>query len=249
MQDGRTAAGQDEHLEWSFGNTDWWVVRCAGVPGRPEAGPARTRFCCTYWKPVFRYVRRAGHSLEDAQDLTQEFFARLLERNTLLSADPEKGKFRSFLLTLLKRFLADQWDREHCQKRGSGMGMVSLDSGDTEFRRRLEPVDKLNPETICERNWARSLLDEACVQLDRTGSAIGMEGKFEALKALVLCDGEMSYADTARKLQLTEANVKVMVYRLRQRLRQLLRAAIEKSGTPRTQVDQELHDLYTVLSQ
>jgi len=187
--------------------------------------------------------------LEDAQDLTQEFFARLLEKNLVLSADREKGKFRSFLITLLKRFLADQWDREHCQKRGGHRRMVSLDSGDTEFRRRLEPVDESNPERICEQNWARSLVDEAFGELQREWTTNGMELTFEVMKSLVLGEGEMSYTGAARKLGLTETNVKVTVYRLRQRLREHLRAAIKKSGTPWMQVAEEFHDLYAVLSQ
>jgi len=127
--------------------------------------------------------------------------------------------------------------------------MISLDSGDTEFRRRLEPVDELNPETICERTWARSLLHDALAELERECDAKGMKTTFEELKSLLLCEGELTYADTAHKLQLTEANVKVTVHRLRQRLRELLRAAIEKTGTPRLQVDLELHDLYSVLTQ
>lgn len=231
----------------SFGNTDWWVVRRAAEVGQPEADPARARLCQAYWDPVFRYVRRVGHSVEDSQDLTQEFFTRLLERNTMRSADSEKGKFRSFLLTLLKRFLADEWDRERCQKRGAGQPLVSLDAGDTEFRRRLEPVDELNPEQICERNWARSLFDEALEHLENECAATGTQPAFAELKALVLCESAISYAATAQNLALTEANVKVTVYRLRQRLRELLKAALEKSGTPTNQVDAELHDLFTVL--
>lgn len=249
MQDSRLPLGLHEAHAASFGNTDWWMVRCAGQSGRAEADRARGRLCQTYWQPVFRYVRRAGHSLEDAQDLTQEFFARLLKRNSLFSADRHKGKFRSFLLTLLKRFLADQWDREHCQKRGGGRQMVSLDSGDTAFRRRLEPVDEQNPEMICERNWARLLLEKAFEQLEQECAAYGVAETFDVLKSLVICEGKLSYAATAQQLELTEANVKVTVYRMRQRLREILKATIEKSGTPAVQVKAELHNLYVVLTQ
>lgn len=247
MQERHVAPGSEGACGWSFGNTDWWVVRCAGREN-PEAEIARTRLCQSYWRPVFRYVRKLGYSFEDAEDLTQGFFARLLEKNALVAADREKGKFRSFLLTLLKRFLADQRDWEHSQKRGGSAGMVSLDSGDTKFRQRLEPIEQMNPSKICERKWVALLLDRALEELACECATNGKDRIFDALKPLVMAEGEMSYAVTARKLELTEANVKVMVHRLRGRLRELLVAEIEASGTPVDQVGAELRELYTILS-
>lgn len=213
----------------SFGNTDWWVVRQAGRPEQPEADPARARLCQAYWKPIFRHVLHAGYSWHDAEDLTQEFFARVLSRNSIHGAVQEKGKFRSFLLTLLKRFLADQLDRERCQKRGGGAAVISLDSGDTEFRCRLEPVDRLDPGTLYEREWAESVLREALAQLERECAANGKPRIYQGLKALVTGEGEASCAEAAAALHLSESNVRVSVHRLRRRLRQLLEHALEQS--------------------
>src|SRR5437762_1313424 len=142
----------------SFDHTNWFTVRQASAPASPQSDAARSSFCQTYWYPIYVYVRRQGRSPEDAQDLTQEFFARLFQKNYLQSADREKGKFRSFLLTMLKRFLADQWDRATRQKRGGGKQFVSLEAQDTEFRYKTEPADDETPETAFERRWAASLL-------------------------------------------------------------------------------------------
>src|SRR5438552_9451394 len=125
----------------SFEHTNWFTVRKAGSPESPEADAARDYLSQAYWHPIYFYVRRLGHSPEDAQDLTQEFFARIWQKNYLQAADSQKGKFRSFLLTMLKRFLADQWDRANRLKRGGGQETVSLDELDTEFRHRSEPAD------------------------------------------------------------------------------------------------------------
>jgi RNA polymerase sigma factor (sigma-70 family) len=226
--------GLSEASEGSFGNTDWWMVRQAGRPGQPEADPARSSLCQAYWKPVFHYILRAGHPWHDAQDLTQEFFARVLERNSLHTAAREKGRFRSFVLTLLKRFLADQCARDRCQKRGGGTPVFSLDSGDTEFRRRLEPIDRLDPETICEREWVASLVQDALARVELECASRGRAEVFRGMKGLITGDGEVSCAEVAAKLHLSEANVRVIVHRLRQRLRQLLSYALAEAGSPRT---------------
>jgi RNA polymerase sigma-70 factor (ECF subfamily) len=205
------------------------VVRQAGRPEKPEADPARARLCQAYWKPIFRHVLHAGYSWHDAEDLTQEFFARVLSRNSLHSAAQEKGKFRSFLLTLLKRFLVDQFERERCRKRGGGAAVISLDSGDTEFRRRLEPIDRLDPGTLCEREWADSVLRQALRQLERECAAHGKLQIYQGLKALMMGEDDASCAETAAALHLGETNVRVTVHRLRRRLRQLVEHAMEQS--------------------
>ncbi len=213
----------------SFGNTDWWVVRQAGQPERPQADPARAQLCQAYWKPIFRHVLRAGYSWHDAEDLTQEFFARVLSRNWLHRAAQEKGKFRSFLLTLLKRFLADQLDHERCRKRGGGAAVISLDSGDTDFRRRLEPAERRDPGILYEREWADSVLREALAQLEQEYAARGKVRVYRGLKALVTGDDDASCAETAAALHLSETNVRVTVHRLRRRLRQLVEHALKES--------------------
>lgn len=206
----------------SFGNTDWWTVRQAAHPEHPEADPARSRLCQAYWKPIFRHILHAGYSWHDAEDLTQEFFARLLLRNPLHTAAKEKGKFRSFLLTLLKRFLADQRDRESCQKRGGRARPISLDSGDTEFRRRVEPVDLQDPRTLSERRWVDSVLRQALAQMEQECASRGKAQVYQRLKSLVMGEAEASCAEAAAALHLSETNVRVTVHRLRRRLRQLL---------------------------
>lgn len=230
--------------EGSFGNTDWWMVCQAGQPDQPEADPARSQLCQTYWKPVFQHILRAGYPWHDAQDLTQEFFARVLRRNSLHTATREKGKFRSFLLTLLKRFLADQRDHDGCQKRGGHAAVISLDSGDTEFRSRLEPVDRLDPETICERAWVKAVLQSALARLEQECALRGRAQAFLELKSLVTGDAEASYAQAAAILHLSEANVRVTVHRLRLRLRQLLSDALGESGTLGAGAKQCLLELY-----
>src|SRR6266700_1152362 len=130
----------------SFEHTNWFAVRKAGTPASPENDAARTSIYQTYWYPIYFYIRKLRRGPEDSQDLTQEFFTRVFEKNYLQSADRQKGKFRSFLLTMLKRFLADEWDKSQRQKRGGGKEMISLEEQDTEFRYRAEPEDDLTPD-------------------------------------------------------------------------------------------------------
>ena len=146
-----------EKQAW-FDATSWTVVRQAGQPTSPEADAARAKLCQAYWYPLYFYVRRLGHNPQDAQDLTQEFFARLLEKNYFEIADREKGKFRSFLLLLLKRFLASEWARARRQKRGGGLELLPLDPERTENRYAAEPADELSPDKAFERRWAQTLL-------------------------------------------------------------------------------------------
>ena len=222
MEQTCSVVGVNEASGSWFGNTDWWVVRKAGRVDDPEADPARSILYREYWSPVFHHVLRSGYRWHDAQDLTQEFFSRLLKQNSLRTATREKGKFRSFLLTLLKRFLADQRDREQCQKRGGGAQVISLNEGDTEFRRRNEPASQLDPEMICERHWVESLLEQAIAQLKQECETSGKAEVFRHLRPLITEDGDVSYAATAASLQMREATVRVMVHRLRRRLGKLL---------------------------
>jgi RNA polymerase sigma factor (sigma-70 family) len=222
MQENGPSFSMPREYEPSFGNTEGWVLRQARRPAEPESDPARSRLCSVYWPPVFRFILRSGYSWHDAEDLTQEFFSRVLEHNSLRTAAQEKGKFRSFLVTLLKRFLADQRDRVRCQKRGGGARTISLDEGDTEFRRRIEPKSELDPERICERHWVDSLLQDAMARLERECAANGKSKIFQELKDLVTGDKDLSYAELSATLRLSQANVRVIVHRFRRRLRQLL---------------------------
>jgi len=226
MGQSRSSFSVNESSGTWFGNTDWFVVRQAGHPETPESDPARSTLCREYWNPVFHQVLRFGYGWHDAQDLTQEFFSRLLKQNSLQTATSEKGKFRSFLLTLLKRFLADQRDREHCQKRGGHARLISLSEGDTEFRQRNEPVSELDPQTLCERHWVESLLEDALAQLERECADSGKAEVFHKLKPLITGEDEAGYAAAAAALQLREPTVRVTVHRLRRRLRKLLSQAV-----------------------
>ena len=226
MEQSCSPFGVSESSGTWFGNTDWFVVRQAGRPETPESDPARSTLCREYWNPVFHQVLRFGYGWHDAQDLTQEFFSRLLNRNSLQDANSEKGKFRSFLLTLLKRFLADQRDREHSQKRGGQAQLISLSEGDTEFRQRNEPVSELDPQTLCERHWVESLLEAALAQLEQECADSGKAEAFRQLKPLITGEDEAGYAAAAAALQLREPTLRVTVHRLRRRLRRLLSESV-----------------------
>jgi DNA-directed RNA polymerase specialized sigma24 family protein len=152
-------------MDQRFTTTHWSVVLAAGQGSAPGAQEALERLCQTYWYPLYAYVRRKGYGAEDAQDLTQEFFARLLARNYLRVADRNKGRFRSFLLGSLEHFLAREWTKARAQKRGGGHRVLSLDGADAENRYLLEPVHDLTPERIFERRWATTLLEQAMSRL------------------------------------------------------------------------------------
>ena len=230
-----------------FGDTDWWVVSKAGQPKLAQADAARASLCRAYWHPVYWYIRRTGYGHEDAQDLTQDFFARLLERNYMQAADRAKGRFRSYLLLLLKRFLADQWDRTQRQKRGGGVPAISMDGGHTEFFRRHEPADSRTPDQVFDHLWAESLLQQALQRLEQECVAAGKDHLFQELKAYVTGDTEATCAATALKLGMTVSNLKVTVHRLRERYRELLRAEIARTAATAEEVEEELRDLYAAL--
>ena len=194
-----------------FATTHWTLVLSAGGHGgeaagghSPEARQALATLCESYWFPLYAFVRRAGHSVEDSQDLTQEFFARLLAQRPLANVDREKGKFRSFLLGALKHFLADQRDRACAQKRGGGRTIVSFDSLDAESRYRAEPGQGLTPEKMFEKQWALSLLDQVLSRLDAELAAEGKSALFEALKDTLIGARPSSYAAIGAKLGMTE---------------------------------------------
>jgi len=233
----------------AFVTTHWSVVVKAGLSNTPRAHQALSHLCETYWYPLYTYVRKRGYSPEDAQDRTQEFFARLLERNWVADADQEKGRFRSFLLTAMTRFLADEWDKARAQKRGGGVPPVPLQFDMAETRYGIEPADNLTPERSFERRWALTLLEEV---LKRLQAEYGEEDRANLFAALNPClVGERTsqpYAELATRLGMTEAAVKSAVHRLRQRYRQLLRDEIAQTVASPDEVDEELRQLFAVLA-
>lgn len=232
-----------------FVTTHWSAVLSAGRSDSTRAQAALAGLCETYWYPLYVYVRRRGYGPEDAQDLTQEFFARLLEHNWLAQADRQRGRFRTFLLAALSHFLANEWDKARAQKRGGTVQMVALQLDTAETRYGHEPPDPLTPEQSFERRWALALLDRVLTLLQTENNAPEKRESFETLKPCLLGDREhQPYALLATKLGLTEGAVKVAVHRLRQRYRQLLREEIAHTVATPAEVGEELRYLVKVLA-
>jgi RNA polymerase sigma factor (sigma-70 family) len=233
----------------AFVTTRWSVVVTAGGRDTTRADEALAKLCQTYWYPLYAYVRRRGHSPEDAQDLTQAFFARLLERNWVAAADRQKGRFRSFLLSALNHFLADEWDKARAQKRGGGRTPVPLKFDTAETRYGHEPVDNVTPEQSYERRWALTLLDEVLKRLQTEYEQEGRAELFAELNPCLIGDRtSQPYAELAVKLGVTEGAVKSAVHRLRQRYRQLLRDEIAQTVAEPGELNEELQHLFRTLS-
>ena len=232
-----------------FQTTHWSVVLAAGQLATPHAEAALESLCRSYWYPLYVYVRRQGHRPEDAQDLTQEFFGRLLEKEYLSLADAGRGRFRSFLLKSLQHFLVNEWVRGQAQKRGGGQKVLPLDEEAAERIYQQEMSSPLPAESLYDKRWAVTLLDRA---MDRLGADYATAGKrelFEHLKRLLLTEssGEI-YRETSRQSGLSEGAVKVAVHRLRQRFRDAVRAEIAQTVATPEEVDEELRCLMTAMS-
>ena len=230
-----------------FATTHWSVVVSAGGSRSAEVERALAVLCENYWFPLYAFARRAGYSAEDAEDLTQEFFARLLVQRFFTKADREKGKFRTFLLAALKHFLADQRDRAHAQKRGGSRTVISLDGLDAETRYGLEPVSSLTPEKMFEKQWALSLLEHVLSRLHAEMAAEGKSALFEALKDTLTGVRSIAYAAIGTQLGMTEGAVKVAVHRLRRRYRDLLREQITETVTSPDEIGDEIRYLLSCL--
>ena len=246
--DDSDAGRTGERAAW-FTTTHWSVVRAAGDRASPQADAALEKLCRTYWYPLYAYIRRRGFGEHDAEDLAQEFFARLLAKNYPGQADPRKGKFRSFLLLTLNHFLSDERAKAATQKRGGGETVLSLDAPQAEERYRLEPVDEATPEKIFERRWAQGVLDQAVARLREEYVAAGKDRVFDVLHGFQ--PGEqatLSYAEAAAQLGVSEAAVKTLIHRLRQRHQQLVREEVAHTVTTAAEVDEELRHLIAVIS-
>jgi RNA polymerase sigma factor (sigma-70 family) len=231
-----------------FVTTRWSVVLAAAQNDGPHVRIALEKLCQTYWYPLYAYVRRRGSSPEDAQDLTQEFFARLLKGNWVERADQQRGKFRSFLLTAMSRFLSDEWDKARAQKRGGGAVTVPIQLDTAETRYGLDPADRITPEQIFERRWALAVLEEVLHRLRKEYEDEGRAEHFAALNpCLVGGRDTQPYSELAQKLGVTEGTVKSAVHRLRQRYRQLLREEIANTVASPGEVDDELRHLFAIL--
>ncbi len=239
---------EDAQRDHWFGTTHWSQVLRAAQPDSTETYEALTRLCQTYWYPLYAFVRRQGQSPEDAQDLVQGFFARLLEKGYLKEANPEKGKFRSFLLIALRRFMANEWDRARRLKRGGGCEIISLDQPETEQRYASEPVDDRSPEKAYDRLWALTLLEQVLDRLEAEFAATGKAAFFDELKLYLNGEnGQSTYAEVADRLGMTVAAVKVAVHRLRQRYRELLRLEIAHTVATPEAIDDEIRELFAAI--
>ena len=231
-----------------FPTTHWSVVLQAGHTPTPQSQAALEKLCRAYWYPLYAFIRRQGHGPEEAQDLTQAFFAHFLASESLHRADPRKGRFRSFLLGALKHFLVNEWQREHRQKRGGGFAVFSLEELDPETRLAAEPADELTPELAYERRWAEAVLAQVLVRLRGEFASDGQAARFEALKVFLLAGQEpASYVAVAAQLGLSEAAVKSAIYRMRQRYGELIRAEIAHTVASPAEVEDELRHLLAVL--
>jgi RNA polymerase sigma-70 factor (ECF subfamily) len=231
-----------------FATTHWSVVLAAGQGASADAQEALAALCQTYWYPLYAYVRRKGHQPDDAQDLTQEFFARLLERHYLQSADPERGRFRSFLLTAFKRFLSKERDRARTKRLGGGIRLLPLDFEAGERRYTLEPPHEVTAERIYEQRWALTLLDRVFVRLRDEFDQAGKQKQFNYLKVYLTGEaGKPSYQEAAAELGMTEGAVKVAVHRLRRRYRDSVREEIAQTVAGLEDVDEELRHLFAAL--
>jgi RNA polymerase sigma-70 factor (ECF subfamily) len=232
-----------------FATTHWTAVLAAGRGGSQQADMALEELCRTYWYPLYAYVRRHGHSREDAEDLTQGFFARLLEKKYLEGVSSDGGKFRSFLLVALKRYLANEWDRANRQKRGGGVAPLSLDWQDAETRYQINPADNLSPDKLYDRAWAVVVLERVVTRLRDESVTEDKAGLYEKLKSfLMLGKSEIPYARAAADLKMSEGTVRVAVHRLRKRYRELLREEIAQTLANPAQADEEMQALFSALA-
>lgn len=233
----------------AFRTTHWSVVLAASRRNAPDAQDALAKLCQSYWYPLYAYVRRRGHDSHEAEDLTQEFFARLLDKNYLEGITREGGRFRSYLLTTLKHFLANEWERARAQKRGGGKALVSLDDQDAEARYKFEPADSATPEILFERRWALTVLDQVMVRLRDEYITQGKAVLFEHLQPLLAGDKSLiPYAEVGAALSMSEGAVKVAVHRLRKRYGQLLQDEIAETVAAPEEVEDEIRYLISAAS-
>lgn len=235
-----------ERSRHRFATTRWSLVFTAGGSSS-GADSALAELCERYWYPAYAFVRRTGVGSDDAQDLTQEFFARVIEKRYLKDATPDRGRFRSFLLAALRHFLSNERDWRQALKRGGGLVHVTLAFDDGERRYQLEPANDVTPESIYERRWALAVLDEA---LKRVASKHGESGRgalFKRLTPTLTGNDSVSYGDLSRELGMSEGALRVAVHRLRKDFASALRATIEETVEHPQDVDDELRYLLDVV--
>lgn len=233
-----------------FATTHWSVVLAAGGQESSAAAEALETLCRGYWYPLYVYVRRRGYGVEDAQDLTQQFFARVLEKGTFRRANPERGKFRTFLLHTLQNFLANEWNHAHAVKRGGRAVMFSMEVQEAEGRYAVEPATTLTPERAYDKRWALTLLEQVLTGLRQEYTQTGKARVFEELADLLWGkEAASSYARIGERLSMKETAVRGAMHRLRSRFRERLRTEVANTVVDFGQVDEELRELLTAAGQ
>jgi len=233
----------------NFALTRWSIVLAAADIDSINARDALENLCRAYWPPLYAFVRRQGYGPADAQDLTQEFFWRLLQKNYLGAVDPSKGRFRSFLLASMKHFLANEWDKAKAVKRGGGAMLVPISTDAAETACGVDPADQSTPEKLFERRWALTLLENVLSRLRSEHTRDGKGDLFEQLKATLTGERtSLPYAQIASRMSMSEVAVKVTVHRLRQRYREILREEISHTVSTPDQVEDEIRALFSALS-
>ncbi len=234
----------------SFATTRWSVVLAAGRRSSPKASAALEELCGGYWYPLYVYVRRRGFGPNDAADLTQAFFAQLLEKNRLEHVEPGKGRFRSFLIASMKHFLANEWHKSRTQRRGGGRVPISIDFATADTAYRLEPMDEMTAERAFERRWALTVLDRVLGQLRAEYIANGRGDAFDRIKETITYrDVAGRHREIAADLAMTEGAVKVAVHRMRRRYRELLMQEVSQTVSAAGEIDNEVNELFNALSQ
>jgi RNA polymerase sigma factor (sigma-70 family) len=230
-----------------FATTHWSLVLAAGSRRHAEADQALERLCRQYWPPLYAYVRRRVSDVHEAQDLTQAFFERLLEKQFLTQADPARGRFRAFLITAFQHFLANEWDKTRTQKRGGHVNHLAFDFAAQDIRTG-ELSNSLTPERVYERQWAIALLNRVMDRLQRDMERNGQARQFQILREFIGGSGESSYAAPAAELGMTESAARMAASRLRGRYRELLKEEISHTVSSPAEVDDEIRQLFAAVS-
>lgn len=232
-----------------FNTTHWSVVLLAGQQDSPSAAAALDRLCRTYWYPLYAYCRRQGYSSPDGEDLTQQFFAVFLAKNSWASATPERGRFRNFLLASFKHFLANEYNRSQSAKRGGRHAFVSWEEMEAEANYQHEPGEGFTPERLFDQAWAFTLLGHAMKKLQTEYTSVGKQPLFDALQVFLTGEKtELTYEEIGANLKMGESAVKMAVSRLRQRYGQMLRREIAHTVADPALVEDELRHLLGVVS-
>src|SRR5262245_36855374 len=232
-----------------FRTTSWTLVRAAAAHPTADSRQALATLCQAYWHPVYAFIRRNGYDRDHSQDLCQEFFTLLLEKNYLLDANRDRGRFRSFLLTAVKHFLANEWDRAHALKRGGGQTAVSIDLVEAETWYAPEAVEEFTPESIFERRWALSVLEHVTVRLRAQFTSMGKAEEFDKLFMFLNREPDTKrYNEVATQVGLSAGALRISVHRMRKKYRKLLRAEIAATVSTPEETDEEIRFLLATLS-